>query len=696
MLQLIAWCARDRPVLIVLEDLQWADPTSAALLAHVGRSLDDQRALVIVTRRAAPDDDVLASAVDAVRRRHRLVVDLRLSTLPEGDLRRLVADLGQGLADDLRERVVAAADGNPLMAVEGVRAAADGRDPADGLRAAITRQFAHLGVGARALIEVACIAGRPVDFAEAAAALDHEDLLTALEEGEAAGLLRDHGDRRVHFANDLVRRACDTEIPTRKRGAAHRRFAEALIRRPLRSNAEIARHLALAGDSDSAQRFLAAAAREARALGALDEAGAYLREALEVSGSGGIADGELWLALGDVTSLQGDRTSMDEAFARAAEAFEHAGDLVGLATAHAFRAQWLHTTLCYPVEALAAAREALALIDRAGQPAPEARLLALASAAWAEAVAGDPQAVDGLVGQARRTLEGMGDRTLEAELEHLRGIALVRSGDFAQGAEVCARAAELARLAGRSEVAVLAMVTGACALACSGDLGRALSLVETASAWASPGHFLEMQLRAARAYTLGRLGRCDEAIVAARENVDVAARAGSHAEEAVAEFDLGSILLECGAADEAVGRLAASFAVNGAQIPRALARLRLAEAFVASGAPDEGERELGQVPFEPVRAADFPETLVARLSRVQGLIAAERGDAKLAAKRFGEAERVWKRMAVAPSGDSYAAVLVDLGRLPVAGLIEPALELQRLAVDRAALVPSKRTRRGEG
>ena len=694
-LELVAWSARARPVLIVLEDLQWADPTSAALLAHIGRRLDGLAVLVVATRRVG-SDQTLESAVEAVRRRGCLVVDMQLDELSTGDLRRLAGARAPGLAVEVLDRVVAAAGGSPLLAVEGARAAAAGRDPADGLRAAIQRQFTQLESAAQELVEIVCVAGRAVEFAEAAAAFDTEDLQAAFEEGVAAGLFRNRRDRRVSFVHDLIRRACDAEIPARRRAEAHRRFAAALLRRPTRSNAEIARHLAQGGDARSAQRFLAAAAGEARALGALDEAAAFLREALDVSGAGTVADAELWLALADVCAWRGDRVQMDEAFPRAAELFEQAGDIMGLATAHAFRARWLHTTLCYPAEALAAARTAMVLIDRAGEPAPEAHLLALAGAAWAEAVAGDPGAVDGLVERARRTLEGMGDRTLEAELEHVRGTALVRSGAFAEGAVVCARAAELARIAGRPEIGALSTLTGACALACVGDLELALALVEPASLGDAPGPSLTMQLRAARAYTLCRLGRLEEAIAAARENVEAAAHTGSRRDEAVADFDLGSILLSSDAAAEAAERLAMSLEVDGAQVPRALARLRLAEALVMSGVVDQGERALGEVPFEAVRAADLPEALVARLSRVQGLIAAAHGDVALAARRFGEAERVWKRIAATPSGDAYAAILVDIGRPPVAGLVEPTVELERLATDRAALPKAAGAKGGRG
>lgn len=691
-LEMVAWSADTQPLVLVLEDLHRADSTSLALLAHIGRRLDASSALIVVTRRLVPGNPELDLAIDAIRRRGGIRVDVELDRLADADVARLVG--AAGLNPDLAARVVVAAEGNPLLASEGARAAAAGRDPAEGLHGVVRGPLGQLTTRARTLVDVIAAAGRPLDLGEALDAIGDEDLHDPLEEGIAAGLLDHHGDRRVRFVHDLVRRACYTSLSEARRADAHRRLAVALTRRPHRQNAEIARHMILGGNLDAARRHLAAAAHEARGIGALDETAAFLREALELASTDGAMDAELWLALADVSAWRADRDAMDDAFAHAVTALEVRHDTAGLATAYAFRARWLHTTLCYPAEALAASTRSLEMIGRTDEALPEAHLLALTSAAWAQSVAGDPAVVDGLIQDARTRLQGMGDRSLEAELEHARGTALVRSGAFAEAIDVCERAAELAHLAGRPQVAAAAMLTAACAAACVGDVDRVLSIAETVAARPWPGRSLEAQVRAARAYALSRLGRMPEAIRAARENVEPASGADNHDVAAVAEFDLGSILLAAGSHREAAERLGAALEVVSAPIPRAVARLRLSEAFVSFGNLDCGERELGQVPFEPIGPADAPETLVAQLSRVQGLIAAARGDAKLAARRFAEAERVWRRMSRAPSGDAYAAVLLDLGRPPIAGLVEPARELARLARERALLdvpVTARRT-----
>jgi len=73
---------------------------------------------------------------------------------------------------------------------------------------------------------------------------------------------------------------------------------------------------------------------------------------------------------------------------------------------------------------------------------------------------------------------------------------------------------------------------------------------------------------------------------------------------------------------------------------------------------------------------------VARLTRVEGLIAAARGDPALAERRLRAAADSWRRrLDRGEVGEAYAANLVDLGRPPIAGLIEPAHELARVLSD---------------
>ena len=124
----------------------------------------------------------------------------------------------------------------------------------------------------------------------------------------------------------------------------------------------------------------------------------------------------------------------------------------------------------------------------------------------------------------------------------------------------------------------------------------------------------------------------------------------------------------------------------GAPVSRATTRLHLAEALARAGRAGEAEAELRNVVLEPVTPSDFPATLVARMSHVQGLIAAVRGDDALAARYLSESLAAWDRIVAGgdprQAGARYVAALIDLGRPPVSSLVEPAREQARV---RAAL-----------
>ena len=94
--------------------------------------------------------------------------------------------------------------------------------------------------------------------------------------------------------------------------------------------------------------------------------------------------------------------------------------------------------------------------------------------------------------------------------------------------------------------------------------------------------------------------------------------------------------------------------------------------------------------LEPIRASDFPDALVPRLARVQGLIALARGDRPEAERRFEEAIAGWQRLLERTvKADIISSVLADLGR-PVVGLVEPERELARARAD----LQSVRSREG--
>jgi tetratricopeptide (TPR) repeat protein len=199
---------------------------------------------------------------------------------------------------------------------------------------------------------------------------------------------------------------------------------------------------------------------------------------------------------------------------------------------------------------------------------------------------------------------------------------------------------------------------------------------------------------AARAHLLSRLGRHDEATATAAELLATAERLDSPPTLAVAQHDAGLVALAAGQPREAVDLLAAALAGNAA-VSRPAARLAAAEALAACGDAGEAATELRRAVLEPVGPADQSWALVPRVARVQGLVARARCDVPEARRRLLEAAEGWRRRGGAEqrrAGEEFVAALVDLGRPPVVGLVEPDRELARVVAELAALDDAEEAR----
>ncbi|MGD9694921.1 MAG: AAA family ATPase [Thermoleophilia bacterium] len=685
----VEWSAAAAPTLLVLEDVHAADASSLALLAHVGARLGACSALALVTVRSGVPVDAVDRARDALARRDGLVDEIPLEPLPRDDVLAVVRDEAPALDPAVAEQVADAAAGSPLIARRAARSAAAGGDPDLALRDAVRAPISGLPQRSRDLVAVASAAGRALTLAEATAVAGAEALDDAVAQAAAAGLLVAGPAGEVAFTHDLVRRACYGELVPGSRRAAHARLAEVLSGPHPRPPAEVAHHLRRAGDDERARAYLMTAAAEARALGALDQAAGVLREAAASARAAGLpaAEGEAWVALSEIEAWRGDRFAMDEAFARARAALEAAGDLRGLVGALADRARWLRTTTCYPEEALRTSREALELLDRAGLDAPEARLLAFAGLAWGEAVAGDPDRGARLQERLGELLDAADDPVLRAEHLVARAFALIRAGDAAGSVELCRRAAELADAVGHPALALDARIGQAASVAADGDVAAVLTILAEPPDPARTGPGLACQSWAGRAHALSRLGRHAEAVEAAEREMAVARRFATPELEAAAAADLGVTLVAAGRAGEGLARIEAALDESACRVPRAALRLSAAEAALAAGDPAAARRHLERFPFEPVGAGDDPPLLVARLDRITGLVAGAEGDRAGAVAHLRRAEESLRRTmagerSAGAAGEEMMAMMIDLGRPPVAGLGEPAVELERVTRER--------------
>ncbi|WP_129337660.1 ATP-binding protein [Cellulomonas endophytica] len=236
--------ARGRPVVLLLEDLHWADPASAELLEHLAVRLHDAPVLVVATLRELElgRDDAVVRAVGAVVRRSGLRLHLAGMTATA------TATLADAAAGDAVPPAVAAAvhrraEGNPFFVAELTRllagtgrlddpAAVDRAEVPAGVRDVVRSRLSVLPEETRRLLEVAAVAGREVDLAllVRAAGVDLDTCLDRLEPAVAARVLVPvvESPGRHRFAHALVREAALADLPSVRAARWHVRVADAL------------------------------------------------------------------------------------------------------------------------------------------------------------------------------------------------------------------------------------------------------------------------------------------------------------------------------------------------------------------------------------------------------------------------------------------------------------------------------------
>jgi DNA-binding SARP family transcriptional activator len=684
----IEWAARTRPLALLLEDTHIADPSSLELTGYVARRIDTLPVLFILTRRPLPRSSEVDRLEHALRSRGLLREELVLEPLEPAAVAEIALDVAALAQEDVR-RIVEASEGNALLAVETARAIARGeRDLAEGVRGTVRGAFGSLGEVGRSLVELAAVAARELEQAEIAA-LPIENSAEAAVQALDSGMLVER-ERRIGFRHALLREAVYFELPEPRRVILHERWAQTLLsgtsdggpRRP----GEVARHLRLAGKNRQAVEQLGLAAADARAVGALIEAADYLEEAVSMA----CDSAELWLELAEVQAWRGLRSDTERAFASATNLLR--GSPLELAHAWLRSARWYHGPICVPAMVRQCSREALTLLDQMEAGVERERREALAALAWAEAVAGSVEEAERLLVKVHELSAGAhGDDLSTYDVAHARALAMMRRGAFVEGYAPAIAAGEAITRAGRPDLAYGCWANAAGAAAAAGDHGRALEFIDRAgTALEGKGLVgLQVQVLAMRSFVLLRIGRVTDAAEAVDTEASLADLLGAVDLEAMAAHDRGMVALAQSDYVRAAELLEQALSQE-APISRPLTRLRRAEALANAGRLAEAERELRATTLEPVRPSDFPATLVARMARVQGLIAALAGDRELAERRLNEAAEGWRhQVSTLSRGDSLTVALADLGR-PVVGLIEPEWELERVLDELQAIQEGKK------
>ncbi|MYM38734.1 BTAD domain-containing putative transcriptional regulator [Duganella qianjiadongensis] len=299
LLALFHSAAAQRPVLLAVEDLHWADPSTLALLAALARHT---AALPVMTVYTVRND----SGLEPWLQENSTVLELQ--HLDDGAMTVLVGATGAALSAAAIARIVASAEGIPLFAEELAQQALEqpgARQLPATLAYLLAARLDTTGA-ARRLAQLAATIGRRFDLELLAhvGPVDN-DHLQALQQ---ARLLEQCDARHFEFRHALIHAAAYQSQTRADRQHAHRRVADALLQHyPQRASqqpAQLAHHLGEAADYPAALAWWLQAGRQALAAHACAEAAEHLRSGLavleQIPASAARADSEceLLLALG--------------------------------------------------------------------------------------------------------------------------------------------------------------------------------------------------------------------------------------------------------------------------------------------------------------------------------------------------------------------------------------------------------------
>jgi DNA-binding SARP family transcriptional activator/ATP/maltotriose-dependent transcriptional regulator MalT len=291
----------DTPLLLVIDDLHWADASSLRLLAFVADAAARHRLLMLATCRPEPGDHPqdLRDALAALSRQQS-GERVELTPFTAEDIafylrtREIAED--QGLVAALLERT----GGNPFYLGEVLRLRASERKlpgaVPPGARTVLERRVARLPEETRTLLRAASVAGREVgiDLLEAVTDASAEDVMAGMEPAVASGLVVEPAGVDYRFSHALVRDALYAGLSRLERSRLHLRVGEALEPvLPAAESARLAHHFAKAaklGGADKAVKYAAGAARHATSQLALTEAVEFWQLALDSLPAG--RDGE--------------------------------------------------------------------------------------------------------------------------------------------------------------------------------------------------------------------------------------------------------------------------------------------------------------------------------------------------------------------------------------------------------------------
>ena len=320
--RVLAGLAARQPVLLIVEDVHWLDPSSRDLLSFIVHNTRRDRLVVVATYR--PDElyrgHPLRPFVAELERSGR-AERLELEGLDRDDVtKQICAITGRELPGGMIDAIFARSEGNPFFVEELLATTSCGAGLPGSLREALLLRVAGLSAPTQMVLSAAATIGRSVDHRLLASVAGGSEsaLLVSLQEAIEQHVLAATGDF-YRFRHALLREAIYEDTLPGERLRLHRLTAETLTARPelagegTNVQAELAHHWYAAGELPAALASSVRAATQSDRMHAHPEAVVHLQHAFE-----------LWQRVPGAEQVAGaDRTTL---LLRASEMAEHAGD----------------------------------------------------------------------------------------------------------------------------------------------------------------------------------------------------------------------------------------------------------------------------------------------------------------------------------------------------------------------------------
>ena len=481
------------PVLLVLDDLQWATAPTTLLLAHLVDELADARVLIVA---AARDDDLdvahpLREFVAGVRSLPQ-TSRVELEALTEADVMEMVTAAAPtaplGRLAEIAHLIHRESAGSPSFASEllhhlsvtgqleqALEGTATGHLPIpDSVHEVVAQRLARLPDGTRQVLTFAAVIGPTFELDLLADVVERrsDDVLDLIDQVCRAGMVTEVGIDQFSFAHAIVRTVLLDELSATRRARAHRRVAEALEARGADQFDELARQWQLAGVASKSTMHLARAARRDMVALAYESARTKYQEVVDLLShdphADALARAEAWLGLGAAGRALGDPT-YTVAVGRAARLARTARSPQLMAEAAALSA-WPGTFFFIAespdTELIELCEDALTLLE----PSDPLRVRVLATLASHLTFASDAQRRVELIGEATRLAGQHADPQLLAPTLSAEFLCLWEPATLQRRHQIARELARIARSTGDPEAEFLSGFFTAYCDAESGDL----------------------------------------------------------------------------------------------------------------------------------------------------------------------------------------------------------------------------------